>query len=64
MPRRRILAEPGTTGMMLRLPPDVKGWVVQQAEFHMTSQNAEVLRAIRDRMSSAAPADRSTGAAG
>jgi hypothetical protein len=64
MPRRRILAEPGTTGMMLRLPPDVKDWVIQQAEFHMTSQNAEVLRAIRDRMSNAAPADQSTGAAG
>jgi len=36
--------------MMIRLPIDVKGWVAQQAERHGSSQNSEVVRALRERM--------------
>jgi len=36
--------------MQLRLPDDLKDWVKQQAEKNRSSQNSEVIRAIRDRM--------------
>jgi hypothetical protein len=34
----------------LRLPPDMKSWLEQEAERNFTSQNAEIVRAIRSRM--------------
>jgi hypothetical protein len=36
--------------MFVRMPPDMKRWVEQQAEQAFTSQNAEVVRAIRTAM--------------
>jgi len=36
--------------LMLRLPPDAKAWVGEQAKRHATSQNSEIVRAIRERM--------------
>ena len=40
----------------LRLPPDAKAWVEQQAERHKSSQNAEIVRAVRERMERTTPA--------
>jgi hypothetical protein len=42
--------------MPLRLPPDLKLWLKQEAERNFTSQNAEIVRAIRSRMDSEQPA--------
>ncbi len=36
--------------VMLRLPPDAKEWITAQALLHGTSQNGEIVRAIRQRM--------------
>ena len=36
--------------MQLRLPPDLKVWVAEQAEKNGASQNSEVIRCIRERM--------------
>jgi predicted transcriptional regulator len=33
--------------VLARVPPDVKEWLERQAEFHCTSQNAIVVRALR-----------------
>jgi hypothetical protein len=35
--------------MQLRLPPDLKTWLAEQAEKNGASQNSEVIRAIRER---------------
>lgn len=34
----------------LRLPADVKAWLIEQAKMNASSQNSEVVRAIRERM--------------
>ncbi|MDD9745517.1 Arc family DNA-binding protein [Marinovum sp. PR37] len=36
--------------MQLRLPPDLKRWIEEQAEANGSSQNSEVIRAVRERM--------------
>lgn len=36
--------------LMVRLPHDVKAWLSAQAERNQSSQNSEVIRAIRERM--------------
>jgi Arc/MetJ-type ribon-helix-helix transcriptional regulator len=36
--------------MQLRLPPDLKAWVQAQADKNLSSQNSEVIRAVRERM--------------
>lgn len=36
--------------VMARLPQEQKLWIEQQAERNLTSQNAEIVRAIRLRM--------------
>ena len=36
--------------MQLRLPPDLKKWIEKQAERNGSSQNSEVIRAVRERM--------------
>jgi Arc-like DNA binding domain len=41
-PKRSNVAE-----MQVRLPPDVKGWLEQEAERNWTSQNSEIIRAVR-----------------
>jgi hypothetical protein len=38
--------------VMLRLPPELKSWLEQQAERNWTSQNAEGICAIRSQMES------------
>lgn len=40
----------GWPKLMLRLPPDAKQWIAAQAAKHGTSQNSEILRAVRERM--------------
>jgi hypothetical protein len=36
--------------MQLRLPPDIKAWLTAEAERNVSSQNSEVIRAIRAAM--------------
>jgi len=36
--------------MQLRLPNDLKNWIEAQADTNGSSQNSEVIRAIRERM--------------
>ena len=36
--------------MQLRLPTDLKAWIAAQAERNASSQNSEVIRAVRERM--------------
>jgi hypothetical protein len=42
--------------MVIRLPGHMKNWLRQEAAENCTSQNAEVIRAIRQRMESEARA--------
>ncbi|MFG1340954.1 Arc family DNA-binding protein [Xanthobacter autotrophicus] len=35
---------------MLRLPPDLKGWVDVEAERNGASINSEIIRSVRERM--------------
>ncbi len=39
-----------TKQLQLRLPPDLKSWIEEQAEANAASQNSEIVRAIRERM--------------
>ncbi|MFD0981617.1 Arc family DNA-binding protein [Tropicimonas aquimaris] len=34
----------------LRLPPDLKDWLRAQADKNASSQNSEIIRAVRERM--------------
>lgn len=34
----------------LRLPPDIKRWIEEQASRYGGSQNAEIIRAVREKM--------------
>ena len=34
----------------LRLPADVKAWLIEQAARNASSQNSEIVRAVRERM--------------
>ncbi|SPF81929.1 hypothetical protein PRI8871_03756 [Pseudoprimorskyibacter insulae] len=36
--------------MQVRLPDDLKAWIANQAELNSSSQNSEVIRAIRERV--------------
>lgn len=36
--------------VQLRLPPELKTWIVAQAELNGSSQNSEIVRAVRERM--------------
>ena len=36
--------------MVVRLPPEVKGWIERQARKNCASQNSEVVRSVRLRM--------------
>lgn len=40
----------GNVQLQLRLPPDLKDWIKAQAEKNASSQNSEIVRAVRDRM--------------
>lgn len=35
--------------MVVRLPEDLKAWVEEQSERNFSSQNSEIVRAVRDR---------------
>lgn len=37
-------------GFALRLPADVKGFIATQSEKNGSSQNSEIIRAVRERM--------------
>jgi hypothetical protein len=50
MTKRSDVAE-----MQVRLPPDVKGWLEQEAERNWTSQNSEIIRSVRARMGAEQP---------
>jgi len=41
--------------VMVCIPQDMKSWLEQEAERNWTSQNAEVIRAIRSRMDQEQP---------
>ncbi|TNH41265.1 DNA-binding protein [Paracoccus haeundaensis] len=34
----------------IRFPPSMKAWLSRQAELNASSQNSEVIRAVRERM--------------
>lgn len=36
--------------MLVRMPPDLKAWIEQQADQSLGSQNSEVVRALRAQM--------------
>ena len=36
--------------LQLRLPPDLKIWLAQEADRNGSSQNSEVIRSLRERM--------------
>jgi hypothetical protein len=36
--------------IVVRLPRDVKDWLVEQAEVNASSQSSEIVRAVRERM--------------
>jgi Arc/MetJ-type ribon-helix-helix transcriptional regulator len=40
----------------VRFPRDIKAWIEEQAEKNGSSQNSEVIRALRDRMERTSPA--------
>ncbi|GJD69915.1 hypothetical protein [Methylobacterium gnaphalii] len=42
--------------MKVRLPPDLKAFVVGQATRNSSTQNSEIVRAIRERMERTKPA--------
>ena len=39
-----------TVQVAIRFPADVKAWLAEQAEKNGSSQNSEVIRAVRERM--------------
>lgn len=39
-----------TTGLMVRLPADIKSFLAAQSERNSSSQNSEIIRAVRERM--------------
>ena len=39
-----------TEKIMVRLPPDAKLWLTKQARKNASSQNSEIVRAVRERM--------------
>ncbi len=41
--------------MTIRLPADVKTWLEAQSRYTRASQNAEIIRAVRERMERVVP---------
>jgi hypothetical protein len=39
-----------TSNMLVRLPSDVKQWLVAESEFHLAPQNSVIVRALRSVM--------------
>ena len=46
--------------VLIRIPQEMKSWLEEEAKRNWTSQNAEVIRAIRSRIDSEQP-ERATG---
>lgn len=42
---------PDYSQLKIRLPNDLKAWLEEQAKINESTQNSEVVRAIRERMS-------------
>ena len=40
----------GKSAFALRLPDQLKAWLAQEAEKNASSQNSEIVRAVRERM--------------
>ena len=47
--------------VMARLPQEVKFWLEEQAERNFTSQNAEIVKAIRSHIQSERRAEKAVG---
>jgi hypothetical protein len=47
--------------VMARLPQEQKLWIQEQAELNFTSQNAEIVRAIRSHMESERRTEKAAG---
>lgn len=47
--------------LMVRLPRDVKAWLLQEAARNGASQNSEIIRSIRARMDSRQQPERAAG---
>lgn len=43
--------------LRIRLPPDIKAWLTAEAARNGASQNSEIVRALRERMERATPAE-------
>lgn len=55
--RRSAVKNQNAEKMLVRLPHDIKAWIVAQAERNCASQNSEIVRALRYRMDMAAVED-------
>ncbi len=44
-----------TEGFFVRLPPDLKLWIVKQSHKNGSSQNSEIIRAVRERKEKVSP---------
>lgn len=45
-----MVAQSNTIPLMVRIPADVKEYLVQQCEKYGSSQNSEIIRSVRERM--------------
>jgi hypothetical protein len=45
-----MISREETTGVLLRVPKDVKQWIEREAARTLASQNSEIIRCIRARM--------------
>ena len=54
------MARETQTKILIRLPDDVKVWLQEQSEKNFSSQNSEIVRAIRERMDRLRPADQAS----
>ena len=48
--RRTIAVESQTTKMLIKMPLDAKAWLKSEAARNISSQQAEIVRSIRERM--------------
>jgi hypothetical protein len=41
------MSDNASHNMMVRLPTDVKQWLIEQSEYHFAPQNSVIVRALR-----------------
>jgi predicted HicB family RNase H-like nuclease len=46
----KLTGKPTRAGFMVRLPQELKTFLADQAAFNSSSQNSEIIRAVRERM--------------